>query len=73
MLDLSSIDLEMLVMAIEDHSYESSWWVDPATGAVEYCPVDEDPEELESRGPYMYIRGTLGRPTGTWSISPPRR
>ncbi len=50
MLDLSSVDLEMLVMALEDHSYESSWWLDPATGAVEYCSVDDDPEEFESRG-----------------------
>ena len=50
MLDLSSVDLEMLVVALEDHSYESSWWLDPATGAVEYCSVDDDPEEFESRG-----------------------
>lgn len=50
MLDSSSIDLEMLVTALEDHSYESSWWLDPATGAVEYCSVDDDPEEFESRG-----------------------
>lgn len=50
MLDLSSIDLEMLVMALEDHSYESSWWLDPATGAVEFCSVDDDPEDFESRG-----------------------
>ena len=49
MLDLSSVDLEMLVMALEDHSYESSWWFDPATGEVEYCSVDDDPEEFESR------------------------
>lgn len=50
MLDLSSVDLEMLVMAFEDHSYESSWWLDPASGVVEFCSVDDDPEEFESRG-----------------------
>ncbi|HSF85140.1 MAG TPA: UPF0158 family protein [Acidimicrobiia bacterium] len=50
MLDLSSVDLEMLVVALEDHSYESSWWLDPATGAVEYCSVDDDPDDFESRG-----------------------
>lgn len=49
MLDLSSIDVEMLVMGLEDHSYDSSWWFDPNTGSVEYCSVDDDPEEFESR------------------------
>ena len=49
MLDLSSVDLEALVEALEDHSYESSWWLDPVTGAVEYCPFDDDPEAFESR------------------------
>lgn len=49
MLDLSSIDLEMLVTALEDHSYDSSWWFDPASGAVEFCSVDDDPEDFESR------------------------
>ncbi|MFQ5968660.1 MAG: UPF0158 family protein, partial [Acidimicrobiia bacterium] len=49
MLDLSSIDLEDLVLALEDHSYESSWWLDPVTGSLEYCSVDDDPEEFESR------------------------
>jgi predicted nucleotidyltransferase len=49
MLDLSSVDIDMLVMALEDHSYDSSWWFDPTTGNVEYCSVDDDPEEFESR------------------------
>ncbi len=50
MLDLPSVDLEMLVVALEDHSGESSWWFDPITGVAEYCSVDDDPEEFESRG-----------------------
>lgn len=50
MLDLSSVDLEMLVMALEDHSDESSWWFDSTTGAVEFCSVDDDPGIFESRG-----------------------
>lgn len=49
MLDLPSVDVDMLVMALEDHSYDSSWWFDPTTGRVEYCSVDDDPEEFESR------------------------
>lgn len=49
MLDLSSVDLGMLVSALEDHSYDSSWWFDPTTGAVEYRSIDDDPEEFESR------------------------
>lgn len=49
MLDLSSVDLEMLVVALEDHSYDSSWWFDPAIGAVEFCSVDDDTEDFESR------------------------
>lgn len=49
MLDLSSVDLDLLVVALEDHSYDSSWWFDPTTGAVEYCSIDEDSEEFEAR------------------------
>ena len=49
MLDLSSVDLDALAEALEDHSYDSSWWLDPVTGLVEFCSVDNDPEEFESR------------------------
>ncbi len=49
MLDLSSVNLDWLVQALEDHSYDASWWIDPITGAVEYCSDDEDPEEFEAR------------------------
>jgi predicted nucleotidyltransferase len=53
MLDLSSVDLEMLVEALEDHSPESTWWLDLATGSVE-CRFEfdrslDDLEDLESR------------------------
>lgn len=50
MLDLASIDLDDLVLALEDHSYETSWWLDPATGEFEYCSTEDDPEDFESRG-----------------------
>jgi uncharacterized protein UPF0158/nucleotidyltransferase-like protein len=35
MLDVASVDLVDLAQALQDHSYEHSWWFDPATGAVE--------------------------------------
>ena len=34
MLDLKSIDLDDLAQALDDHSYEHSWWLDPRTGEV---------------------------------------
>ena len=34
MLDLRDVDLGDLCEALEDHSYEHSWWLDPATGEV---------------------------------------
>jgi hypothetical protein len=42
MLDLSTVDLGMLAMALEDHSYEGSWWIDAETGEVWYWRDDED-------------------------------
>ena len=35
MLDLDGVDLSSLCEALEDHSDETSWWLDPGTGAVE--------------------------------------
>jgi hypothetical protein len=35
MLDVASVDLVDLAQALQDHSYEHSWWFDPKTGAVE--------------------------------------
>ena len=57
MLDLAAVDLEDLCTALEDHSYETSWWLDPKTGDIRpHVPdVDEEgPEELEGRG-LLYI------------------
>jgi hypothetical protein len=34
MLDLNQVDLGDFAEALEDHSYEHSWWLDPATGEV---------------------------------------
>ena len=35
MLELDKVDLADLAMALEDHSAEHSWWLDPATGEVD--------------------------------------
>ena len=35
MLDLDGVDLSSLCEALEDHSDETSWWLNPGTGAVE--------------------------------------
>lgn len=46
MLDLSTVDLGTLAMALEDHTYSGSWWIDAQTGEVWYRPdyEDDDPE-----------------------------
>jgi Uncharacterised protein family (UPF0158) len=33
-LDLRAVDLDDLAQALEDHSYDHSWWLDPKTGKV---------------------------------------
>ena len=35
MLDLDRLDLGDLCMALEDHSPEHAWWLDPGTGELE--------------------------------------
>jgi predicted nucleotidyltransferase len=53
MLSLASIDLEELCMALEDHSYETSWWIDPRSGAIRFHnpDVDEDTaDDLDEAG-----------------------
>src|SRR5438105_4139198 len=44
MLDLETVDLGDLCMALEDHGDEHQWWFDPATGELELHSdyVDED-------------------------------
>jgi predicted nucleotidyltransferase len=52
MLDLNDVDLDLITQAMDDHSYESQWWLDPSTGSVQYHGEydadgdDRDPEEL---------------------------
>jgi len=52
-LDLKAIDLGDLVQALEDHSHEHSWWLDPRSGEVvlwsDYFESQGEPDP-ESRG-----------------------
>lgn len=53
MLSLASIDLEELCAALEDNSYETSWWIDPRSGAIRFHnpDVDEDTaDDLDEAG-----------------------
>lgn len=47
MLGVARVDLSMLCTALEDHSHEASWWLDPETGAVELFSeeLDEHPDD----------------------------
>jgi hypothetical protein len=53
-IDLAKIDLASLSEALEDHSDETAWWFDPATGEVEPWSVGlssgEDEVAPEDRG-----------------------
>jgi hypothetical protein len=52
-LDLEKVNLDVLAEALEDHSYEHQWWLDPKTGEVvlwsEYFEEQDDPHP-ETRG-----------------------
>lgn len=50
MIDPDSVDLDLLTMALEDNSVESSWWVDPRSGEVEFCGPDDNADSFEQRG-----------------------
>jgi predicted nucleotidyltransferase len=53
MLDLKSVNLGELSAALEDHSYENTWWLDPETGEVvlwnDYAEEEGEPDP-EERG-----------------------
>lgn len=52
MLELDAVDLDGLCAALEDHSYEHSWWLDPRTGEIRFLGVDDDetPDDLDDGG-----------------------
>jgi predicted nucleotidyltransferase len=52
-LDLNAVDLSDLADALEDHSYEHSWWLDPKTGEVVLWSdwtEEQGEQDPESRG-----------------------
>ncbi|WP_448073858.1 TIGR01458 family HAD-type hydrolase [Georgenia yuyongxinii] len=54
MLRLSDINLDELAATMDEpRSYESSSWIDPNTGALEYCSVEDDAQDFEDRGLVM--------------------
>lgn len=55
MLDLSVFDVEMLAYALQDDTYETSWWVDPATGELIMSVSDEEAEDFDMRG-MVFVR-----------------
>ena len=53
MLDLTEIDLDDLAQALEDHSYEHSWWLHPETGEIVLWGdrfQEQDEQDPETRG-----------------------
>jgi predicted nucleotidyltransferase len=52
MLDLSRVDLDELCCALEDHSYEHSWWFDPQSGEIHFHGPDDEAtsNELDETG-----------------------
>ena len=53
MLDPDRLDLGELCMALEDHSPEHAWWLDPRTGELELSSdytEEEGQEHPEERG-----------------------
>lgn len=52
MLDINSVDLSMLAEALEDHSDFGSWWIDPASGAIEERPSDLSGDDGEEDSPF---------------------
>ncbi|MPV87949.1 HAD-IIA family hydrolase, partial [Georgenia ruanii] len=49
-LTLPHIDLGELVAARDHRDDESSFWIDPRTGAIEFCSVDDSAEDFDERG-----------------------
>lgn len=48
MLDLSSVDLDEIATALDDHSEYCSWWIDPNTGEVwPWSPDSEDDSQFD--------------------------
>src|SRR5919109_4561798 len=57
MLELAKIDVGDLVGALDDHSPEHTWWIDPSTGEIGLASpyIDDGPSEDE-----LAERGVIG-------------
>ncbi len=65
MLDLEAVDLDDLTTALEDHSYDRGWWLDPESGEVvpwSECVEEQGEPDPEARGliPIEAIPSHLG-------------
>jgi len=56
MLDLAAVNLDDLCIALEDHSYESSWWIHPSSGEIRFHnpDVDGSADDLGDAG-WVYV------------------
>lgn len=46
MLDPESVDLDMLCAALDDHTPDNSWWIDPTTAQIRTLVDGVDPESI---------------------------
>jgi hypothetical protein len=47
-LDLETVDLGLICEALEDHSPDHAWWIDPRTGGVDPW-LDEEADDHPAR------------------------
>lgn len=56
MLDPDAIDLEDLCTALDDHSPEMSWWIDPVSGEIRPHLPDVDGDQTPEEDGWAFIR-----------------
>ena len=47
MFDLAGLDLDLVADALQDNSYEHTWFIDPMTGAIVFLPEDGVETDLD--------------------------
>jgi hypothetical protein len=47
MFDLADLDLDLVADALQDNSYEHTWFIDPMTGAIVFLPEDGVETDLD--------------------------
>lgn len=58
MLDPDGLDLDELCLALDDHSAETTWWIDAATGRIQARGPGADPEPEPAAAGWVRIRST---------------